>query len=154
MAINKYHFVFAYTTGLPGQKTEGEAGQFSSMMKNDSNVNKITEEEDKIVAELNAITNLNICNCYIKLKDGRKAMEYAKKSLKLRPRYWKANLRLAESFMLLADLDQAKTYLNIAEELQGGTEKYVKNKMKQLDKLYRIEEKKQRKLYKNMFKKN
>ena len=45
MAINKYHFVFAYTTGLPGQKAEGEAGQFSSMIKNDSNVNKITEEE-------------------------------------------------------------------------------------------------------------
>ena len=45
-AISKYHYVFAYTTGLPGQKAEGEAGQMSSMIKSSNDdVNNITEEQ-------------------------------------------------------------------------------------------------------------
>ena len=152
-AISKYHYVFAYTTGLPGQKAEGEAGQMSSMIKSSNDdVNNITEEQSLACAELHATTNLNICFCYLKLKDGRNAIQYAKKALNSKPQYWKANLRLAEAYMLVADLDQAKAYLNRANELQGGTEKYIHKTMIRLDKLYKRDNKKQKKLYKNMFK--
>ena len=151
-AIRIYHFVFAYTTGLPGQKSGGEADQFSSMIKPSNNAEGISDEQNVTITELHAATNLNICNCYLKLKQGRKAMEYGKKTLNIKPDYWKVHLRLAEAYILLADSDQANMYISRADELQGGTEKYIQKIKGKVLKLQKSEERKQRNLYKNMFK--
>lgn len=152
-AIRTYHFVFAYTTGLPGQKSGGEADQFSSMIKPSNDVQGISGGQNATVTELHAATNLNICNCYLKLKQGRKAMEYGKKTLKIKPDYWKVHLRLAEAYILLGDSEQAKMCISKANELQGGNEKYIQKIKGKILKLQKTEDRKQRNLYKNMFKK-
>ena len=79
-------------------------------------------------------------------------MEYGKKTLNIKPDYWKVHLRLAEAYILLADSDQANMYISRADELQGGTEKYIQKIKGKVLKLQKSEERKQRNLYKNMFK--
>ena len=122
------------------------------MIKPSNNAEGISDEQNVTITELHAATNLNICNCYLKLKQGRKAMEYGKKTLNIKPDYWKVHLRLAEAYVLLADSDQAKMYISRADELQGGTEKYIQKIKGKVLKLQKSEERKQRNLYKNMFK--
>ena len=101
------------------------------MIKPSNNAQGISDKQNVTVTELHAAMNLNICSCYLKLKQGRKAMEYGKKTLKIKPDYWKVHLRLAEAYILLADSDQAKMYISRADELQGGTKStYRKSRAK------------------------
>ena len=51
------------------------------MIKPSNNAKGISDKQNVTVTELHAATNLNICSCYMKLKQGRKAVEYGKKTL-------------------------------------------------------------------------
>lgn len=136
-ALVSYRKVRAFTRGLPGSKRllPGRDSQDSSMlgMASKSMLGNgqvpVSDEEEEEAMELEAQTFANISTCYIRLEKGTEAQKAAKEALYLRPYYWKAHIRLAESQVLCKEFDEARESYKRAYELAPETEKAAKNKI-------------------------
>lgn len=80
-AIIEYSKGLSFLKGLPGRK-EGLEG-VSKIAMDSSLDEKITPELEVIVIDLEVILKTNIATCYIKLENGRKALDIIKEGIVL-----------------------------------------------------------------------
>lgn len=128
-ANTRYHRSLAYLTGLPGR--ESEENSLVKMASEKSS--KLSKEDNMKLDYMESLIRMNIGTVYIKLAEKikrehidsssslsssdylRKALQSAQESLRLNPKYLKAKLRVAETFILLKRYENG---LNLLEEIK------------------------------------
>lgn len=121
-AIAKYSTALAFTKGLPG-RTTGMDGITQMAASADSNLERVSADEEQEIVALEAVLKTNIATCHIKIGDGRKALEVIKDALQLTPNAWKSLLRQAEAWSLLGDHEKAISILDEAATHAQSDEK-------------------------------
>ena len=110
-AVSSYAKVLAFVRGLPGSKRGLEGIGAMAADHGSSAVAPVSADQDRRAGELETVVLTNIATCYLKLKDPRKAMEYADKTLAINQSSWKALLRKAEAHIQLNNFENAKMVL-------------------------------------------
>ena len=119
-----------------------------------------TKAEQLEAQTLMRIAHQNSAMCYVKMKDGARALASCEKAFKYDDgSMWKVHRTRAHAYILLRDLDEAQAALDkvtalIAEdpELSAKTEDKITKKLEiLLKKMFAQHEKRERKKYKNAF---
>lgn len=110
-AVSSYAKVLAFVRGLPGSKRGLEGIGAMAADHGHAAVETVSVEQDQRAGELERVVLTNIATCYLKMKDPRKAMEYADKTLAINQSSWKALLRKAEAHIQMSNFENAKMVL-------------------------------------------
>lgn len=110
-AIVTYNTVFAYIKGL------GNAGDAMSQYSNALNITLPTANEQQAIAELSVNCYSNIANCYLKLNDMEKSIEYSTKAINIDDKHLKSIFRKGQALLQLKYFDESKTCLEAALRL-------------------------------------
>ncbi|KAL9650045.1 hypothetical protein ABK040_003163 [Willaertia magna] len=144
-AIQKYKYVFLYVTGLNSN--------LMSVMSNNMSGNASSSEEKKELSEVDQLqltANLNISQCYLKLENHERALEFAQKALNFDPNNLKGRLRRGLSYLALKDIDRAQEDLDFCSK-QIPNDPLVKQGYKKLDLLKQDYKQKEKKMMKGIF---
>ena len=159
-AVRKYARIAAWVS--PFAKREGDrSAAYTEMMKGggDGSSSPATESEQAQAQTLMRIAYQNIAMCYVKLKDGARALENCKRALSYDDgTMWKVYRTKAHAHLLQRDLDEARAALDKVSALlaqdPGLSTKGDKMTAK-LEALYKTclqqHEKRERKRYAGMF---
>ena len=154
-AIKKYAFVFAWVTGLPGQKMDGEAAAMSQMMEDPAGTGgrggTVTEEEEEEAKRLQVIVRQNQSLCYFKLGKFAESRDMAQKAVRIDAESWKGHIRVAEAAIAMNDLDAAEAALANAEKCPEANTVAIRKSQQRLAKALARFRAKERKKYGGFF---
>lgn len=136
-AIISYNTVMAFTRGLPGSKRvsgtrpDSTDASIDTALKSQTRQgpaeNWVTPQEEEAALDLESQSLSNLASCYLKLGKNSNAQDAAKKAIGLRPKSWKAFLRLAEAQSNTKEFDESKTSYKQAYNLVPENEVSIKN---------------------------
>jgi len=142
-------WVSPFCKNSSGEPNQAEA--MSGMMGGDAGP-QASPEQGARAKELLRISYQNRAMCFVKLKKPDKALPACESALTFDDgTSWKIYRAKAESYILKKDMDKAKRALDEVLRIQGGTDKRTTQLLKHLDKMYAAHEKRERKIYANMF---
>lgn len=136
-AISFYKQVFLYINGL-----NSTLGSILSQQQS---------KEDPEVAKLRAQVNMNISFCYYKTQNYVKSFEHIQKCVQIEPENLKARYKRGQLYLMKGDLDNAKIDLEFVYSKNPNDEALIFD-LKTLNEKYIEHEKKEKKIFQNMFK--
>lgn len=136
-AITYYKQVFLYINGLNSN--------LGSVLSNTST------KEDPEISKLRTAVNMNISFCYYKIENFAKSFEHIQKCLMIEPENVKARYKRGQLYLMKGDLDNAKSDLEFVYSKNPNDQALLFD-LQVLKEKYQEHEKKEKKIYQNMFK--
>lgn len=110
-AIVTYNKVFAFITGL------GSSGDAMSQYSSALNITLPTDKEQEEINELSVTCFSNISNCYLKLNEMEKTVEYCTKAIAINQAHLKSIFRKGQALLKLKYFDESRACLEKALSL-------------------------------------
>jgi len=131
-------------------RTELAIKKYDRSLKYLEQSSKLNDEEKGKLKETSATVHLNLSLCHYNLKNYKKSLEQANKALDINGHNTKALYRKGQALVGQGEWDLAKVDYEKALEIEPEN-KTVKRAMQQLQKIFAKQDKKDKKLYQNMF---